>query len=195
VEDRSSRKGGGGVVDAQRRLGQLADDIEARTQALPSLRQYSRQEYLTKREVQQIELLRKEIADDEALFHGMEVTQRERQELKQKKELLKLVEERLQVDDIAAGYQFPEDYLTEHGKIDNKKKQNALYRRYEEAKLQDNRFVTDVDQWEASRAQHSTLKPAPYTSPRTWMTMSMCLTRVKRSNSYWTVRREELDQR
>jgi pre-mRNA-splicing factor ATP-dependent RNA helicase DHX16 len=52
----------------------------------------------------------------------------------------------------------PEDYITEQGKIDKEKKQNALYKRYEEAKPKDDQFVTDVDQWEASQTLHSTFR-------------------------------------
>ncbi|KAJ7695971.1 pre-mRNA splicing factor [Mycena rosella] len=156
VEDRSSKDKGAAAEAAQRRL--LADDAEARGIAMPSLRQHSRQEYLTKREIQQIELLRKEIADDEALFSGMKISKRERRDLDHKKELLKLVEERLKINDKWDGYQLPEDYITEQGKIDKKKKENALYRRYEEAKPKDDQFVTDVDQWEASQTHHSTFK-------------------------------------
>jgi pre-mRNA-splicing factor ATP-dependent RNA helicase DHX16 len=157
VEDRSSRASGPGAADAAARR-QLADDSEARTQALPSLRVHSREEYLTKREIQQIELLRREIADDEALFAGMKVSKREQRELERKKELLRLVEERLNINDKWEGYQLPEDYFTEQGKIDKKKKENVLYQRYEEAKRKDDQFVTDVDQWEASQTQHSTFK-------------------------------------
>jgi len=156
VEDRSSKLTGAAAEAAQRR--QLADDAEARGVALPSLRLHSRQEYLTKREMQQIELLRKEIADDEALFSGMKISKRERLELDRKKELLKLVEERLKINDKWEGYMLPEDYITEQGKIDKKKKENALYQRYEDAKPKDDQFVTDVDQWEASQTQHSTFK-------------------------------------
>lgn len=156
VEDRSSRNAGAAAEAAQRR--QLADDAEARTHALPSLRLHSRQEYLTKREVQQIELLRKEIADEEAYFHGMKLTKREQQDLERKKELLRLVEERLKINDKWDGYMLPEDYITEQGKIDKEKKQNALYKRYEEAKPKDDQFTTDVDQWEASQTQHSTFR-------------------------------------
>jgi pre-mRNA-splicing factor ATP-dependent RNA helicase DHX16 len=156
VEDRSSKNSGDAAEAARRRL--LADDFEARGQALPSLRQHSRQEYLTKREIQQIELLRKEIADDESLFRGMKISKREKKELDRKKELLKLVEERLRIDDKWDGYALPEDYITEQGKIDKKKKENALYKRYEEAKPKDDQFVTDVDQWEASQTHHSTFK-------------------------------------
>ncbi|KAI6114152.1 pre-mRNA splicing factor [Pisolithus sp. B1] len=157
VEDRSSRAAGPGATDAALRR-QLADDSEAREHALPSLRLHSRQEYLTKREIQQIELLRREIADDEALFSGMKISKRERRELERKKELLKLVEERLRINDKWEGYQLPDDYFTEQGKIDKKKKENVLYQRYEEAKPKDDQFVTDVDQWEASQTRHSTFK-------------------------------------
>ncbi|KAJ7601018.1 pre-mRNA splicing factor [Mycena floridula] len=150
VEDRSSKAAAGAAAEAAQRR-QLADDAEARGIAMPSLRLHSRQEYLTKREIQQVELLRKEIADDESLFS-------ERRELDRKKELLRLVEERLNINDHWDGYQLPEDYLTEQGKIDKEKKKNALYKRYEEAKPKDDQFVTDVDQWEASQTRHSTFK-------------------------------------
>ncbi|KAG1822511.1 pre-mRNA splicing factor [Suillus subaureus] len=156
VEDHSSRNAGAAAEAAQRR--QLADDTEARTHALPSLRLHSRQEYLTKREVQQIELLRKEIADEEAYFHGMKLTKQEQEDLERKKEILRLVEERLKINDKWDGYMLPEDYITEQGKIDKEKKQNALYKRYEEAKPKDDQFVTDVDQWEASQTLHSTFR-------------------------------------
>jgi pre-mRNA-splicing factor ATP-dependent RNA helicase DHX16 len=157
VEDKSSKNAGAAAEAAQRR--QLGDDPLARGQALPSLRVHSRQEYLTKREIQQIELLRKEIADDEALFRGMKISKREKRELDRKKELLALVEERLKINDNYDGYQLPEDYLTEQGKIDKKKKQNALYKRYEESKPKDaDQFVTDVDKWEASQTHHSTFR-------------------------------------
>lgn len=163
VEDRSSKNAGAAAEAAQRRL--LADDREARQQAMPSLRQHSRQEYLTKRELQQIELLRKEIADDEALFRGMKISKRERADLERKKELLRLVEERLKIDDKVDGYQLPEDYITEQGKIDKKKKENVLYKRYEDAKPKDDQFTTDIDQWEAAQTQHSTFKTGAMDKP------------------------------
>ena len=156
VEDRSSKNSGAAAEAAQRR--QLAEDVEARVQALPSLRLHSRQEYLTKRELQQIELLRKEIADDESLFRGMKISKREQRDLEHKKELLRIVEERLKINDKWDGYQLPEDYITEQGKIDKRKKEDALYKRYEEAKPKDDQFVTDIDQWEASQTQHSTFR-------------------------------------
>ena len=157
VEDRSSKANAGAAAEAAQRR-ELADDAEARGVAMPSLRLHSRQEYLTKRELQQIELLRKEIADDEALFSGMRISKREQRELDRKKELLKLVEERMKINDNFDGYQLPEDYLTEQGKIDKEKKKNALYKRYDEAKPKDDQFVTDVDQWEAAQTRQGTFK-------------------------------------
>lgn len=162
VEDRSS-KGAAASEAAIRR--QLADDPEARNSVLPSLRIHSRQEYLTKREIQQIELLRKEIADDEALFAGMKISKRERKELERKKELLKLVEERLKINDRYEGYQLPEDYITEQGKIDKKKKESVLYKRYEEGKAKDGDFTTDIDQWEAAQTKNSTFKTGALDKP------------------------------
>ena len=86
---------------------------------MPSLCERSCQEYLTKRELQQVELLRNEIADDEARLRGMRISKREQRELDHKKEVLKLVEQRLSIDDKWDEYVQPEDYLTEKGKIDD----------------------------------------------------------------------------
>jgi len=161
VEDKSSRGAGNAAEAAQRRA--LADDASARVAAMPSLRERSRQEYLTKRELQQIELLRKEIADDEALFRGMRITKREQRDLDYKKEVLRLAEDRMKIEDKYDGYQLPEDYITEQGKIDRKKKENVLYQRYEDAK--DGQFVTDIDQWEDAQAKNSTFKSGAQDKP------------------------------
>lgn len=161
VEDKSSRGAGNAAEAAQRRA--LADDAAARVAAMPSLRERSRQEYLTKRELQQIELLRKEIADDEALFRGMRITKREQRDLDYKKEVLRLAEDRMKIEDKYDGYQLPEDYITEQGKIDRKKKENVLYQRYEDAK--EGQFVTDIDQWEDAQAKNSTFKSGAQDKP------------------------------
>jgi pre-mRNA-splicing factor ATP-dependent RNA helicase DHX16 len=49
----------------------------------------------------------------------------------------------------------PDDYLTEQGQIDTKKKQSVLYKRYGESKAKEDQFANDVDQWEAGQAKHS----------------------------------------
>ncbi|KAF7326697.1 Pre-mRNA-splicing factor ATP-dependent RNA helicase-like protein cdc28 [Mycena venus] len=137
-------------------------EVEARihplAQNVPSLREHSRQEYLKKRELQQLELLRAEIADEEALFRGTKVTHLEQTALERKKELLAAVEVRMEVDDEAQGhYQIPDEYLTKEGKIDTAKKHRVLKQRYEDSKPKEGEFVTDIDHWEATQTRSSAL--------------------------------------
>lgn len=163
IEDRSSKTSGDAAEAAKRRL--LADDADARKVAMPGLREHSRQEYLKKRELQRVELLRAEIADEESLFRGMKVTKKEQANLERRKQVLRLIEERLGLEEHYDGYQLPEDYITEQGKIDKKKKESVLYKRYEENKAKDDQFVTDIDQWEASQTRHSTFKTGAMDKP------------------------------
>lgn len=154
--------------EAAKRLS-LADDREERERAMPALRQRARQEYLTKREAQQMDLLRLEIIDEENLFHGMKMSAREVRELERKKELLRIMEERQRIDDGTDGYQMPDDYITEQGKLDSEKKRNVLFKRYEDGskgrtgslvdrKDEKDKFLTDVDQWERRQTEASTFR-------------------------------------
>lgn len=105
VEDRSSTAG---AEEALRRRA-LAEDPDA----LNKLRLRSRQDFLTKREKQQVDLLRLEIADFENdLRAGQSLTKRERRELEQKKEILRLTEERLGINEDADGYSACSDLAT-----------------------------------------------------------------------------------
>jgi pre-mRNA-splicing factor ATP-dependent RNA helicase DHX16 len=165
VEDRSSKRLKGEAAEAALRR-ELADDADARNRAMPNLRERSRQEYLKKREIQRVELLKQEIADEEAMFRGMRVTKKEQEALERRKMLLRVIEERLGLEDHYDGYQLPDDYITEQGKIDKKKKESVLYKRYEEnTRVKDDQFVTDVDQWEASQTRHSTFKTGALDKP------------------------------
>ncbi|KAF8249516.1 P-loop containing nucleoside triphosphate hydrolase protein [Wilcoxina mikolae CBS 423.85] len=151
VEDRSSTKEG--KLLAQRRA--LADDAAAREAALSGLRERSRQEYLKKREIEQLALLRKQVAEEEReLRTNPDLTRRERDEFAKNKEILRLAEERLKVDDHLDGYQLPEDYITEKGKIDVKKKKEVLYKRYvERGDDGQEKFVTEQEEWEQHQAE------------------------------------------
>lgn len=170
VEDRSSNKNS----EARKRRN-LADDKSARMDALPDLRDRSRQQYLKMRETQQLELLRQQIEDEEFLFRDQKVTQRERDQLEYNKKVYELAKARLKIDTKEDGYAMPEgksfsflcvsflltrcfivplDYITEKGKIDRKKKESALYKRYEA----DNDFTSEQDQWEALQIHKSAAK-------------------------------------
>ncbi len=146
VEDRSSTKEGKEV--AKRRA--LAEDAAARQAAMPDLRERSRQEYLKKRETERLALLRKQIAEETAeLRSNPDLTRREKDEFAKNREVLRIAEERLRIDDYRDGYTMPEDYITEKGKIDRKKKEEALYKRYvDKDEHGQERYVTEQEEWE-----------------------------------------------
>jgi pre-mRNA-splicing factor ATP-dependent RNA helicase DHX16 len=146
VEDRSSTKDG--KIMAQRRL--LAEDAAARSAALPDLRERSRQEYLKKREAERLALLRKQVAEEtEELRSGVKLSEREKAEFAKNREVLRIAEERLRIDDHLDGYAMPEDYITEKGKIDRKRKEEAMYKRYiDRDEYGHEKFVTEHEEWE-----------------------------------------------
>lgn len=146
VEDRSSTKEGKEV--ARRRA--LAEDMAAREAAMPDLRERSRQEYLKKREAEQLALLRKQVSEEtEELRTNPDLSRREKAEFQKNRELLRIAEERLKIDDHRDGYMMPEDYITEKGKIDRRKKEEALYKRYvDRDEHGQERYVTEHEELE-----------------------------------------------
>lgn len=146
VEDRSSTKEGKEV--ARRRA--LAADAAALQAAMPDMRERSRQEYLKKREPEQLALLRKQVMEEsEELRENPDLTRREKEEFTKNREVLRIAEERLRIDDYTDGYTMPEDYITEKGKIDREKKKQALYKRYvDRDERGQERFVSEQEEWE-----------------------------------------------
>ncbi|KAF4457295.1 Pre-mRNA-splicing factor ATP-dependent RNA helicase cdc28 [Fusarium albosuccineum] len=132
----------------------LAEDAEARSKALPDIRERSRQEYLKKRETERLALLRKQVAEETAeLRSGVRLSEKEKAEFAKNREILRLAEERLKIDDHRDGYMMPEDYITEKGKLDRKKKEEALYKRYvEKDEYGQEKFVTEHEEWEREQA-------------------------------------------
>jgi pre-mRNA-splicing factor ATP-dependent RNA helicase DHX16 len=151
VEDRSSAREGN--LLAQRRA--LAEDAAARSAALPDLRERSRQEYLKKRETERLALLRKQVADETAeLKSGVRLSEREKADFAKNREVLRIAEERLRIDDHLDGYAMPEDYITEKGKIDRKKKEEAMYKRYvDRDEYGQEKYVTEHDEWEREQTE------------------------------------------
>jgi pre-mRNA-splicing factor ATP-dependent RNA helicase DHX16 len=160
VEDRSSTKDG--KILAQRRA--LAEDAAKRAAAMPDIRERSRQEYLKKRETERLALFRKQVAEEaEEERTNPDLTRREKEEFAKNREVLRLAEERLRVDDHIDGYVQPEDYITEKGKIDRKKKEEALYKRYvDRDEYGQEKFVTEQEEWEkeqSTKAKAQILRP------------------------------------
>ena len=83
----------------------LANDPEARKQALPELRKKARQDCLRKRETKQLVLLRKQIAEEaDEERSSANLTKKEKAEFAKHREILRLAEEQQQIDDHEDGY-------------------------------------------------------------------------------------------
>lgn len=151
VEDRSSTKES--KAAAHRRA--LAEDAEARQKAMPELRNRARQDYLEKRATEKLMLLRKQVAEEaQEARENPDLSRKEKEEFARNREILRLAEERNRVDDHIDGYQLPEDYITEKGKIDRKKKQEALYKRdITRDEYGKEKYVDDIEEWEREQTQ------------------------------------------
>ncbi|KAI0156980.1 P-loop containing nucleoside triphosphate hydrolase protein [Xylariaceae sp. FL1272] len=155
LKDRDSGKSKHTESKAEKERQRLADQISANRAAMPDLRERSRQDYLKKRETERLALLRKQVAEETAeLRSGVRLSEKERADFAKNRELLRLAEERLRIDDHRDGYYMPEDYITEKGKIDRKRKEDALYKRYvERDEYGQEKFVTEHEEWEREQTQ------------------------------------------
>ena len=132
---------------------------------LDKIREQSRIAYLGKREKKELELVEREIADEEFLFRGVEVTPKEKKALEIKKEILRIAKGRIkeQEDREGAehnnmGYQLPDDY-----EESNKSRDSALTKKYREGttvyanddsnKDNDGKGKTDQDEWEVEQTR------------------------------------------
>ena len=119
--------------------------------AIDQLREISRQHYLEKREERELTLLKMEVEDEEYLFEHDELSAEEKRRLDVKKQILAMAnsKEKLRLNQID-GYQLPESYEDEKGKLNKEKKEKALTGgRYVEEVSGGN----DVDLWEAEQSR------------------------------------------
>lgn len=119
-----------------------------------SLRDRSKAEYIKKREIKKLALLEQEIQDEEALFRNEKMSSREVKELQRKKNILAIAKEKREIAAEPVLYQMPEDYITEKGKLDKKKQESVLFKRYESSGQTEN-FASEANQWEESRLKAS----------------------------------------
>lgn len=121
------------------------------------LREISRQQYLKKREAERLALLRQQVMEEEIeeKENGDVLSAEEKKDFARNREVLRLAEARLAVDEHLDGYALPEDYLTEKGKIDRDRKNKTLTQRYVDRDASGReRFVTEAEEWE----QHQSAK-------------------------------------
>lgn len=127
---------------------------------LPEMRVRSREVYLKAREQKKLEELRAQVKDDELLAKSMRLTKEQLDDIEYNKELLRIAEERMDIDTSYQGYQMLDDYITEKGKMDMKRKKETMYKRYAEAPSDRKRKpVTDEGQWEEEQTRRAVAKP------------------------------------
>ena len=107
--------------------GLSQDELRA---LLPELRRKAREHYLTRREQQQLELLRLQLEDEERLFKEEELTEKEKRELAKKRRLLELAQARKALTADVGGYRMPDSYTRGDGTLDSNKRKALLTSRY-----------------------------------------------------------------
>ena len=129
------------------------ENLTEREELVPKLREYSRQEYLGKREEQKIQELKDAIEDEQYLFSGVKLTATEKQELQRKRKLLETAEaHKQQIEKMKVqGYHMPESYddSTQEGRD---KRKAALYERYHEEEDEDEATPwKEQERWEGAQ--------------------------------------------
>jgi pre-mRNA-splicing factor ATP-dependent RNA helicase DHX16 len=113
-------------------------------------REISRREYLKKREAKELTLLEDSIRDESYLFEGEEQTEAEKKRLEVNTQILAQAKKRVK-GEVIEGYHIPDGYENEDGKIDFKKRDEALHERYEE----EAEVVTEQQAWEDTQVAYA----------------------------------------
>lgn len=128
--------------------GELLDlEEEDSKEVMSSLRKKARQEYLKKREAQQLEILRRTVREEELLFRDEKLTPEEVERHERNKELLRLAEERVkEVDDTQRYHMFdlPQDRAGEAGgKASEETVASVMMKRYKP----EEKLVNEQEEW------------------------------------------------
>jgi len=94
-EKKTKKKGGDGGLTAEQ-IMELATkgSVKIETEAdLEDARKYSRREYLKKREDKKLQLMEKELREEEVLFEGVELTKQEKERLEVKRKVLAMAKD------------------------------------------------------------------------------------------------------
>lgn len=154
ITDRDKRKRDGGDKDNA-----------TPTATIDELRKKARQEYFVKREAQQLELTRRTLDAEEQLFgkgHS-QLSERERNELQRKRQVLELAQQRKQASTATHEQQYSiptTSYEQKDGKIDQQQKMSLLHTRYNEPAnaRSANSHRSDVEQFEQHQSKAAVLK-------------------------------------
>ncbi|CAK8572444.1 unnamed protein product [Lathyrus sativus] len=123
-----------------------------------SLRKFSRQEYLKKREEKKLEELRDDIEDEQYLFEGVKLSEVEQRDLRHKKELYELIKKRSEEADNVNEYRMPDAYDQEGG-VNQEKRFSVAMQRYRDTHAEEkmNPFA-EQEAWEEHQSGKATLK-------------------------------------
>jgi len=94
------------------------------------LREASRQHYLERREEKELKLLEVGMKDEEELFGGTQLTKEEQQRREVHKKILGMAQDRQRFSYKDDGYNMPQSYENEMGRVDKFKREGALNQRY-----------------------------------------------------------------
>ncbi|GBG24565.1 ATP-dependent RNA helicase DHX8 [Hondaea fermentalgiana] len=135
------------------KLRQIRDEGERLRNefTIEELRDESRFAYLKKREERELKLLQASIQDEEDLFQGQEMTEKEKRDLEVRKELKNLIESRKDIERKTQDqlYKLPDAYEDDRGRVDAKKREALLTQRYED----EGRMKTDQEVWEEQQTK------------------------------------------
>ncbi|CAM9385113.1 unnamed protein product [Ectocarpus sp. 12 AP-2014] len=151
----------GGLTPAQ--ISELAtrgkvtsESGEQRDLTTKELREISRQMYLPKRAEKELKLLEAQLQDEESLFlnEGVELTAAEKKKIEVSKKVLELAKDPNRHAPKTDAYQLPDAYEDEQGRIDSRKREDALTARYQEV---EGEVKTEQDLWEEQQVGHAAM--------------------------------------
>ena len=117
-------------------------------------RKISRQQYLNKREAQQLKLHEYLVAQEEQLFAGENLTAEERKTHEFNKKILDLAKKRSKGEDLDDAYMIPDGDVDDEGNAKPMDRDKVLGGRWAE----EEKFVSEQDQWEQHQTATASMK-------------------------------------
>lgn len=118
---------------------------------IEQLREISRQHYLEKREAKEIKILDIAMKEEEELFQGIKLSKEEIKRRELNKRILDLAKDRERFTYKDDGYQMPDTYEDERGRVDKEKRESVLTARYQEDEI----VKSEQETWEEEQTKLS----------------------------------------
>ena len=144
------------LIEMEHRLakGEIVEDEAGNRITLQNLRDESRRSYLKKRTKREIELLERELADEEEMFDLEQLTEAEKKRLELRRGVLKLARgDGDKVETTEGFYQLPDEYEEREGKTKAEKDRAVLKSRYVEEKY----VKTEQQAWEEEQTKKASI--------------------------------------